>query len=420
MKGNVVNHTVTTTSTLDATTEPQDSSQSQNGVGVGVGVVGVNGIADSSVLDNSNIQFESFFLGQLSELSASIASSFDGISNSLELLRKRATDISDMAAALNGRSISNGGNLLSSGSNSGSGSNNNNNGSSSSSKDNNVALAAFGQVQGDGEGENDVNGSASKVLELPDDNENVDEQMQDVTDEQSQSQQQQSHPIQNNHGKSHQQKRQLHDSDEQNHQARRQQHQKLHQQQQQQATRRQKVQEEQNAARAVLDAASAVRIQRIPQEPEQDQDQQPSSQSQSKSKSKSQPHSRSQSQSQQQSQLQQQLQQQQLQQHALPLNLASGTQIVLSAAPGEAPHEIDLNPRAKTVMDLWKEWEEGHRTQPPLRFLENTYGTKWRKGRIAKSAQRRKKVIEFIDSESKRTGFVLALWKFASKVVQCG
>ncbi|QPG75480.1 hypothetical protein FOA43_002835 [Brettanomyces nanus] len=64
--------------------------------------------------------------------------------------------------------------------------------------------------------------------------------------------------------------------------------------------------------------------------------------------------------------------------------------------------EIDLNPRAKSVPDIWDEWMNGYRSQKPLRYLEARYGTKWRRGRIAKSAQRRKKVIDFIVSESKR------------------
>ncbi|VEU21133.1 DEKNAAC102114 [Brettanomyces naardenensis] len=64
--------------------------------------------------------------------------------------------------------------------------------------------------------------------------------------------------------------------------------------------------------------------------------------------------------------------------------------------------EIDLNPRAKSVYDIWDEWMNGYRNQKPLQYLEARYGTKWRRGRIAKSAQRRKKVIEFIESESKR------------------
>ncbi|ODV85244.1 hypothetical protein CANARDRAFT_7889 [[Candida] arabinofermentans NRRL YB-2248] len=68
--------------------------------------------------------------------------------------------------------------------------------------------------------------------------------------------------------------------------------------------------------------------------------------------------------------------------------------------------EIDLNPRAKTVQDLWIEWNSGYRDQPPLRFLEKHHGTRWRRGRIAKSAQRRKKVIEFIESENKRNPHV--------------
>lgn len=64
--------------------------------------------------------------------------------------------------------------------------------------------------------------------------------------------------------------------------------------------------------------------------------------------------------------------------------------------------EIDLNPRAKTVPDVWEEWEHGYRGQKPLRDLEQRYGTRWRRGRIAKSAQRRKKLIEFVESEKKR------------------
>jgi len=64
--------------------------------------------------------------------------------------------------------------------------------------------------------------------------------------------------------------------------------------------------------------------------------------------------------------------------------------------------EIDLNPRAKNVYDLWDEWTEGYRGQKPLKFLEMNFGTKWRRGRIAKSAQRRKKVVEFIEGELKR------------------
>ncbi|KAH3660346.1 hypothetical protein OGAPHI_006932 [Ogataea philodendri] len=64
--------------------------------------------------------------------------------------------------------------------------------------------------------------------------------------------------------------------------------------------------------------------------------------------------------------------------------------------------EVDLNSRAKSVQDLWDEWNLGYRNQEPLKLLERRYGTRWRRGRIAKSAQRRKKVIEFIESEAKR------------------
>ncbi|KAG7811786.1 hypothetical protein KL921_002052 [Ogataea angusta] len=64
--------------------------------------------------------------------------------------------------------------------------------------------------------------------------------------------------------------------------------------------------------------------------------------------------------------------------------------------------EVDLNSRAKSVQDLWEEWNIGYRNQEPLKSLERRYGTRWRRGRIAKSAQRRKKVIEFIESEAKR------------------
>lgn len=73
----------------------------------------------------------------------------------------------------------------------------------------------------------------------------------------------------------------------------------------------------------------------------------------------------------------------------------------LSSGSGSVP-EIDLNPRAKNVYDLWDEWTEGYRGQRPLKFLELHFGTKWRRGRIAKSAQRRKKVVEFIEGELKR------------------
>lgn len=64
--------------------------------------------------------------------------------------------------------------------------------------------------------------------------------------------------------------------------------------------------------------------------------------------------------------------------------------------------EIDLNPRAKTVGDLWDEWMNGYRGQKSLQYLETQFGTKWRRGRIAKSAQRRKKVVEFIAAEMTR------------------
>ncbi|GMF32903.1 unnamed protein product [[Candida] boidinii] len=66
------------------------------------------------------------------------------------------------------------------------------------------------------------------------------------------------------------------------------------------------------------------------------------------------------------------------------------------------PPDVDLNPRAKSVTDLLEEWYNGYKGQPSLNSLEKHWGTKWRRGRIAKSAQRRKKVVEFCIAESKK------------------
>lgn len=79
----------------------------------------------------------------------------------------------------------------------------------------------------------------------------------------------------------------------------------------------------------------------------------------------------------------------------------------LPMIPGTRIPEIDLNNQAKTVKDVWDEWTLGHKNNPALQELEKKYGTRWRRGRIAKSAQRRKKVIEFIESEYKRHKNVL-------------
>lgn len=72
---------------------------------------------------------------------------------------------------------------------------------------------------------------------------------------------------------------------------------------------------------------------------------------------------------------------------------------VLSFIPGTDIPDIDLNHQAKTVRDIWNEWNFGYKGKPPLCEIERQYGTKWRRGRIAKSAQRRKKLIEFIQNE---------------------
>lgn len=63
--------------------------------------------------------------------------------------------------------------------------------------------------------------------------------------------------------------------------------------------------------------------------------------------------------------------------------------------------DIDLNSQAKTVIDVWNEWNKGYKANPPLRELERKHGTLWRRGRIAKSSQRRKKVVDFIENEYK-------------------
>jgi hypothetical protein len=75
--------------------------------------------------------------------------------------------------------------------------------------------------------------------------------------------------------------------------------------------------------------------------------------------------------------------------------------------PGTLIPDIDLNSQAKTVYDIWDEWTMGHKNKPPLLALEKKYGTRWRRGRIAKSAQRRKKVIEFIENEFKKHNSVI-------------
>lgn len=72
---------------------------------------------------------------------------------------------------------------------------------------------------------------------------------------------------------------------------------------------------------------------------------------------------------------------------------------VLSFLPGTDIPDIDLNNQAKSVRDIWNEWNYGYKGKPPLGEIELRYGTKWRRGRIAKSAQRRKKIVEFIQSE---------------------
>lgn len=79
----------------------------------------------------------------------------------------------------------------------------------------------------------------------------------------------------------------------------------------------------------------------------------------------------------------------------------------LPLIPGTDIPEVDLNNQAKTVRDIWEEWTVGHKNSPALKILEKKYGTRWRRGRIAKSAQRRKKVIEFIENEFKRHNTVL-------------
>ncbi|GMM32256.1 hypothetical protein DAMA08_050010 [Martiniozyma asiatica (nom. inval.)] len=70
--------------------------------------------------------------------------------------------------------------------------------------------------------------------------------------------------------------------------------------------------------------------------------------------------------------------------------------------PGAPIPEVDLNSQAKTVRHVWEEWQYGHKGRPALREMENKWGTRWRRGRIAKSAQRRKKVVEFIEKEYKK------------------
>lgn len=72
---------------------------------------------------------------------------------------------------------------------------------------------------------------------------------------------------------------------------------------------------------------------------------------------------------------------------------------VISFLPGTEIPDVDLNNQAKTVMDIWEEWNFGYKGFPPLAEIEAQWGTKWRRGRIAKSAQRRKKMVEFIQHE---------------------
>ncbi|TID30536.1 hypothetical protein CANINC_000890 [Pichia inconspicua] len=86
---------------------------------------------------------------------------------------------------------------------------------------------------------------------------------------------------------------------------------------------------------------------------------------------------------------------------------ASLYQQQIPCIPGTRIPDIDLNNQAKTVKDVWDEWTIGHKNKPPLSKLEKTYGTRWRRGRIAKSAQRRKKIIEFIENEYRKHANIL-------------
>lgn len=51
----------------------------------------------------------------------------------------------------------------------------------------------------------------------------------------------------------------------------------------------------------------------------------------------------------------------------------------------------------KSIHDIWKEYQYGLNDKPPLRLLEEKYGTKWRNDTELRTFLRRKKIYEAIE-----------------------
>ncbi|ANZ74467.1 BA75_01390T0 [Komagataella pastoris] len=60
--------------------------------------------------------------------------------------------------------------------------------------------------------------------------------------------------------------------------------------------------------------------------------------------------------------------------------------------------EIILNSKAKTISAIWREYKIGYKGQPSLAEMERKYGTSWRRGRIRKTVQRRRRIAQAIET----------------------
>ncbi|KAI0465084.1 hypothetical protein LJB42_000302 [Komagataella kurtzmanii] len=60
--------------------------------------------------------------------------------------------------------------------------------------------------------------------------------------------------------------------------------------------------------------------------------------------------------------------------------------------------EIILNNKAKTISAIWREYKIGYKGQPSLAEMERKYGTSWRRGRIRKTVQRRRRIAQAIET----------------------
>lgn len=66
--------------------------------------------------------------------------------------------------------------------------------------------------------------------------------------------------------------------------------------------------------------------------------------------------------------------------------------------------QYKLEKSLKSVQEIWQEYEYGLNDKPPLKYLEDNYGTKWRNETESRTFLRRKKIYEAIE-KGKEKGF---------------